>query len=65
VGGLTGREAEIEVPGGVLQVEWREDDRVFLKGPATHVFDGELSDEWARAAGLPRIPAAAASGRGA
>jgi diaminopimelate epimerase len=65
VGGLTGRRAEIEVPGGVLHVDWREDDRVLLTGPATFVFDAELSDEWARAAGLPGIPAAAASGRGA
>jgi diaminopimelate epimerase len=65
VGGLTGREADIDVPGGTLHVEWREDDRVLLTGPATFVFDAELSDEWARAAELPAVPAAAASGRGA
>jgi diaminopimelate epimerase len=63
IGGVAGREAEIEVPGGLLRVEWREDDHVFLIGPATDVFDADLSDEWARTAGLPGIPAAAASGR--
>jgi diaminopimelate epimerase len=65
VGGLSGRAADIEVPGGLLRVEWREDDHVFLIGPATFVFDAELSEEWARAAGLPGVPAGAASGRGA
>ena len=65
VGGLTGRSARVEVPGGVLVVDWREDDRVLLRGAATFVFDAELSDEWARAAGLPGIPAAAASRKGA
>ena len=65
VDGLTGRSARVEVPGGVLQVEWRDDDRVLLTGPATFVFDAELSDEWARGAGLPGIPTATASGRGA
>jgi diaminopimelate epimerase len=63
VGGLAGRTAEIEVPGGLLRVDWREDDRVFLTGPATFVFDADLSHEWARGAGLPGVPAAA--GRGA
>jgi diaminopimelate epimerase len=65
VDGLTGRSARVEVPGGVLEIEWRDDDRVLLTGPATSVFDAELSEEWARAAGLPGIPAAAVSGRGA
>lgn len=63
VGGVAGRAAEIEVPGGLLRVEWREDDHVFLIGPATYVFDADLSDEWARSAGLAGIPAAVASGR--
>jgi len=62
VAGKTGRAADVEVPGGVLRVEWREDDgRVHLTGPATFVFDADLSDEWARAAGLSGIPTAAAS----
>jgi diaminopimelate epimerase len=65
VGGLTGRSAQVEVPGGVLGVDWRDDDRVLLSGPATFVFDAELSDEWARVAGLPGIPTATASRKGA
>ena len=51
---------------GVNLVKTPDDfGRVLLIGPATYVFDADLSDEWARAAGLPGIPAAAASGRGA
>jgi diaminopimelate epimerase len=65
VGGLTDRSARVEVPGGMLRVEWGDDDRVRLTGPATFVFDAELSDEWARAAGLPGMVAATASERGA
>ena len=40
--GMTGREAEIELDGGVLHDRW--DDRtghVFMTGPAAFVFDGE------------------------
>jgi len=62
VAGKADRTADVEVPGGVLRVEWRDDDgRVYLTGPATFVFDADLSDEWARAAGLSGIPTAAAS----
>jgi len=62
IAGRTARAADVEVPGGVLRVEWREEDgHVHLTGPATFVFDADLSDEWARAAGLSGIPTAAAS----
>jgi len=61
VTGRTGRSADVEVPGGRLNVEWREDGRVMLTGPATFVFDADLSDEWARAVGLSGVPTAAAS----
>jgi len=44
--GLTGREAEIEFPGGLLRVAWREDDHLFLTGPAVFVYDGELNESW-------------------
>ncbi len=41
--GLTGRSVEIELDGGALNIEWREsDDHVLMRGPAVHVFDGEL-----------------------
>jgi diaminopimelate epimerase len=44
--GLTGKEAEIEFPGGLLRVEWREDDHLFLTGPAVFVYEGELDESW-------------------
>jgi diaminopimelate epimerase len=47
--GLVGREAEVEFPGGVLMVEWREDGTVDLTGPAVAVFDGELDPDWLEA----------------
>jgi diaminopimelate epimerase len=50
VAGLSGREADVEFPGGVLHVEWRNDDEVLLTGPAVWVYDGELNDEWIHAA---------------
>ncbi|MHB8895336.1 MAG: diaminopimelate epimerase [Candidatus Geothermincolia bacterium] len=38
--GLTGRRATVLLPGGELEVEWR-DEGVVLTGPARHVFDGK------------------------
>lgn len=38
--GLTGREVEIALDGGNLQVSWR-DDGVWMTGPTAHVFDGQ------------------------
>ena len=40
--GLTGRSVTVDVDGGVLQVDWR-DDGVWLTGPVVHVFDGVLT----------------------
>ena len=42
--GLVGRSATIRFPGGDVEVQWAEDGRVYLTGPATFVFDGELAD---------------------
>ncbi|KDB02623.1 diaminopimelate epimerase, partial [Defluviimonas sp. 20V17] len=39
---LTGRQVTVEVDGGTLSVDWR-DDGVWLTGPTAHVFDGVLS----------------------
>lgn len=39
--GLVGRTAPVQFPGGTLEVEWSQDDRVSLTGSATFVFDGE------------------------
>ena len=44
--GRTGRAAELQFPGGILWVEWRDDDRVYLTGPAVCVFEGEFDDAW-------------------
>ncbi|MFH5776700.1 diaminopimelate epimerase [Paracoccus sp. NGMCC 1.201697] len=37
--GLTGRRVRVSVPGGVLEIDWREDG-VWMTGPTAHVFDG-------------------------
>ena len=40
--GLTGRQVALQLDGGVLEVDWREDG-VWMTGPVEHVFDGRLS----------------------
>ncbi|HWL55649.1 MAG TPA: diaminopimelate epimerase [Paracoccus sp. (in: a-proteobacteria)] len=37
--GLTNRKVKVNVPGGVLEIDWREDG-VWMTGPTAHVFDG-------------------------
>jgi diaminopimelate epimerase len=32
----------IELPGGPLKIEWAEDDRIFMTGPAERVFAGQV-----------------------
>jgi diaminopimelate epimerase len=44
--GLTGRQAAVRSAGGDLDVEWADDDHVYLAGPATFVFEGEVSEAW-------------------
>jgi diaminopimelate epimerase len=44
--GLVGRRTTVRFPGGDLEVEWAEDDHVYLTGPATFVFEGELDPVW-------------------
>ncbi|GBR53703.1 diaminopimelate epimerase [Neokomagataea thailandica NBRC 106555] len=41
--GLTERTCTVEVDGGTLRIEWREDNTVWMTGPATRVFDGTLT----------------------
>lgn len=43
--GITGRKVVLDVDGGVLEVDWR-DDGVWLTGPVARVFDGVLSPEY-------------------
>ncbi len=40
--GLTGRAVSVELDGGRLQIDWREDG-VWMTGPTMHVFSGSLT----------------------
>jgi diaminopimelate epimerase len=41
--GKVGRTSQIVMDGGTLSIEWREsDNHVYMTGPATFVFDGEI-----------------------
>lgn len=41
--GRAGRTSQIVMDGGTLNIEWREsDNHVYMTGPATFVFDGEI-----------------------
>jgi len=42
INGRTGRRVTAHLPGGDLQIEWAEDDHVYMTGPATEVFEGEI-----------------------
>ncbi len=41
--GKSERKATIELPGGPLWIEWAENDRIFMTGPAERVFSGSVS----------------------
>ncbi len=41
----TERQVQVELPGGELQIEWHEDEHVFMTGPATEVFSGQVDDQ--------------------
>ncbi|MGO4906709.1 diaminopimelate epimerase [Pseudorhodobacter sp. W20_MBD10_FR17] len=43
--GLTGRKVRLDVDGGTLEIDWR-DDGVWMTGPVAYVFDGVLSPEF-------------------
>ena len=40
--GLTGRTVEIQLDGGLIYIDWREDG-VWMTGATMHVFDGVLT----------------------
>jgi diaminopimelate epimerase len=40
--GLTGRQVTLDLDGGTLEIDWREDG-VWMTGPTAHVFDGWLA----------------------
>lgn len=43
--GLTGRQVVLELDGGRLEIDWREDG-VWMTGPVAHVFDATLSPDF-------------------
>ncbi len=43
--GLTGRSVRVDLDGGTLYVDWR-DNGVWMTGPTTHVFSGVLTPEF-------------------
>ena len=43
--GLTERAVQVDLDGGTMHIDWR-DDGVWMTGPATLVFSGELSPEF-------------------
>ena len=43
--GLTGRSARIDLDGGTLHIDWR-DDGVWMTGPTMHVFTGTFTREF-------------------
>lgn len=43
--GLTGRKVRLDVDGGTLEIDWR-DDGVWMTGPVAYVFEGVLSSEF-------------------
>lgn len=38
----TGRRAKIHLPGGTLEIEWAENNHVYMTGPGQYVFSGEV-----------------------
>lgn len=40
--GMTGRESDVHLPGGVLHIIWREDDHVLMTGSAHECYSGEV-----------------------
>ncbi len=42
VAGKTGREVNVHLLGGTLQIEAAEDGHIYMTGPATTVFEGEM-----------------------
>jgi len=46
--GLTDKKVKMQLDGGWLEIDWREDG-VWMTGPAAHVFDGTISAEFLNA----------------
>ncbi len=46
--GLTGRSVQIDLDGGTLHIDWK-DDGVWMTGGTSYVFDGAFTANWLRA----------------
>ena len=46
--GLTGRSVRIDLDGGTLRIDWR-DDGVWMTGQTMHVFTGEITADFLKA----------------
>ncbi|MCI8291697.1 MAG: diaminopimelate epimerase [Clostridia bacterium] len=44
--GIVDRNVMVKLLGGCLQIEWKEDNHVYMTGPAVIVFEGELYKEF-------------------
>ena len=44
--GRTDRKASVQMPGGILDVDWADSQDVFLTGPAVEVFSGTWPDQF-------------------
>jgi diaminopimelate epimerase len=45
--GFTGKRVNVILAGGELVIEWKEDDHVYMTGPAVEVFEGTINpDAW-------------------
>lgn len=42
INGYTDESVTVELPGGKLNVNWNKDNHVYMEGPATKVFEGEI-----------------------
>ncbi len=43
--GLTDRDVQVSLPGGLLYIQWREDGHIQMTGPARTVFEGEWPED--------------------
>ena len=43
--GRINRQVTVHLPGGDLEIEWREDNHVYMSGPAVYVFRAQLLSE--------------------
>ena len=50
--GHTGREVTVHLLGGDLKIEWAENNHIYMTGPATEAFNGEVAEEFIAAAKL-------------